>query len=591
MRRAVASASPGRCGRSARSGMIHPCARPPGHRDRAARHAAPRSPTSRRRWASARAARALRHPRRQGEPRRRRRAGGPATGPLRRRDGGHPTPLGEGKTTTTVGLGQALACIGRQATIAIRQASMGPTFGIKGGAAGGGYSQVVPFENLNLHLTGDLHAVTAANNLLAAMVDNHLYNGNALGLDPHGDHLEAGPRRQRPLAAQHRQRPRHQQDGIPRRDGVRHHRGLRGDGRARAGHSLRDLRERMGRIVVGYTADGEPVTAEQLKAAGAMTVIMRDAIKPNLLQTLEHTPGPRPRRPVRQHRPRQLVGRGRPDRHPRRRVPRHRGRLRRRHGGRALLQHQVPHLGPGARRRRGRDDGARHEAALGPAPGRGRSPAPAGHAGGEPRGGAARRGQPAGPPGHRAPPRRHARGRHQRHSRATSRPSTPPSGRSPPRSGARAAVCTHFERRRQGGGRAGRGGRRGGGGAGRVPHALRRRRHAAPEDRGHRHRGLRGRRRRLPAGGGEPARHLRAGRVRLACRCASPRRTSPSPRTRRSWAPRGAGACPSARPGPMWGPGSSTWSAATCAPCPGCPHSPAAERIDIDESGNVVGLY
>jgi hypothetical protein len=97
-----------------------------------------------------------------------------------------PTPLGEGKTTTTVGLGQALACIGKRATIAIRQASMGPTFGIKGGAAGGGYSQVVPFENLNLHLTGDLHAVTAANNLLAAMVDNHLYGGNALGLDPHG---------------------------------------------------------------------------------------------------------------------------------------------------------------------------------------------------------------------------------------------------------------------------------------------------------------------------------------------------------------------------------------------------------------------
>jgi formate--tetrahydrofolate ligase len=95
-----------------------------------------------------------------------------------------PTPLGEGKTTTTVGLGQAMACIGRQATIALRQASMGPTFGIKGGAAGGGYSQVVPFETLNLHLTGDLHAVTAANNLLAAMVDNHLYTGNALGLDP-----------------------------------------------------------------------------------------------------------------------------------------------------------------------------------------------------------------------------------------------------------------------------------------------------------------------------------------------------------------------------------------------------------------------
>ena len=119
-----------------------------------------------------------------------------------------PTPLGEGKTTTTIGLGQAFGCLGKQATIAIRQASMGPTFGIKGGAAGGGYSQVVPFENLNLHLTGDLHAVTAANNLLAAMVDNHLQQGNALGIDPHSDHLETGARRQRPIAAQHRDRSR-----------------------------------------------------------------------------------------------------------------------------------------------------------------------------------------------------------------------------------------------------------------------------------------------------------------------------------------------------------------------------------------------
>ena len=119
-----------------------------------------------------------------------------------------PTPLGEGKTTTTIGLGQALGCLGKKATIAIRQASMGPTFGIKGGAAGGGYSQVVPFENLNLHLTGDLHAVTAANNLLAAMVDNHLQQGNALGLDPHGITWRTGARRQRPFATQHRDRPR-----------------------------------------------------------------------------------------------------------------------------------------------------------------------------------------------------------------------------------------------------------------------------------------------------------------------------------------------------------------------------------------------
>ena len=120
-----------------------------------------------------------------------------------------PTPLGEGKTTTTIGLGQALACIGRQATIAIRQASMGPTFGIKGGAAGGGYSQVVPFENLNLHLTGDMHAVTAANNLLAAMVDNHLYTATPRARSARR-HLEAGARRQRPLAPPHRERTRHE---------------------------------------------------------------------------------------------------------------------------------------------------------------------------------------------------------------------------------------------------------------------------------------------------------------------------------------------------------------------------------------------
>ena len=139
-----------------------------------------------------------------------------------------PTPLGEGKTTTTLGLGQAMRHIGQRATIAIRQASMGPTFGIKGGAAGGGYSQVVPFEALNLHLTGDMHAVTAANNLLSAMVDNHLYHGNALGLDPSHHHLAPGARRQRSLPAQHRHRasaPR--EDGVPRQARLRHHRGRR----------------------------------------------------------------------------------------------------------------------------------------------------------------------------------------------------------------------------------------------------------------------------------------------------------------------------------------------------------------------------
>ncbi len=201
-----------------------------------------------------------------------------------------PTPLGEGKTTTTVGLGQALACIGKRATIAIRQASMGPTFGIKGGAAGGGYSQVIPFENLNLHLTGDLHAVTAANNLLAAMVDNHLYGGNALGLDPNGITwkrvLDINDRSLRSIVSGLGSK----QDGVPRQTGFDITAASEVMAVLALARSLRDLRERMGRIVVGYTDSGEPVTAEQLKAAGAMTVIMRDAIKPNLLQTLENTP-------------------------------------------------------------------------------------------------------------------------------------------------------------------------------------------------------------------------------------------------------------------------------------------------------------
>jgi formate--tetrahydrofolate ligase len=201
-----------------------------------------------------------------------------------------PTPLGEGKTTTTIGLGQALATIGRQATIAIRQASMGPTFGIKGGAAGGGYSQVVPFEKLNLHLTGDLHAVTAANNLLAAMVDNHLRQGNGLGIDPHGITwrrvLDVNDRSLRNIVSGLGSG----EDGIPRETGFDITAASEVMAVLALATSLQDLRARLGRIVVGYTAGGEPVTAEQLKTAGAMTVIMRDALKPNLLQTLENTP-------------------------------------------------------------------------------------------------------------------------------------------------------------------------------------------------------------------------------------------------------------------------------------------------------------
>jgi formate--tetrahydrofolate ligase len=201
-----------------------------------------------------------------------------------------PTPLGEGKTTTTVGLGQALARIGKQATIAIRQASMGPTFGIKGGAAGGGYSQVVPFETLNLHLTGDLHAVTAANNLLAAMVDNHMHQGNALGLDRHGITwrrvLDVNDRSLRNIVSGLGTR----EDGTPRQTGFDISAASEVMAVLALATSLQDLRARFGRIVVGYTSSGEPVTAEQLKAAGAMTVIMRDALQPNLLQTIENTP-------------------------------------------------------------------------------------------------------------------------------------------------------------------------------------------------------------------------------------------------------------------------------------------------------------
>jgi formate--tetrahydrofolate ligase len=201
-----------------------------------------------------------------------------------------PTPLGEGKTTTTIGLGQALACIGKQATVAIRQASMGPTFGIKGGAAGGGYSQAVPFETLNLHLTGDLHAVTAANNLLAAMVDNHLHQGNALALDPRGITwkrvLDVNDRSLRNIVSGLGTN----EDGTPRETGFDITAASEVMAILALSDSLQDMRARFGRIVVGYTAAGEPVSAEQLKAAGAMTVIMRDAIMPNLLQTLERTP-------------------------------------------------------------------------------------------------------------------------------------------------------------------------------------------------------------------------------------------------------------------------------------------------------------
>jgi formate--tetrahydrofolate ligase len=201
-----------------------------------------------------------------------------------------PTPLGEGKTTTCVGLTQGLSARGALAVVDLRQASMGPTFGIKGGAAGGGYSQVVPMERINLHLTGDFHAITAAHNLLAAMVDNELHFGSPHGLDPRNVTwrrvLDVNDRALRNVVVGLGARL----DGVPRQSGF--------DITAASeimviltlSTSLADLRERLGRIVVGTTSSGEPVTADDLEAAGAMAVILKDAIKPNLLQTLEGGP-------------------------------------------------------------------------------------------------------------------------------------------------------------------------------------------------------------------------------------------------------------------------------------------------------------
>lgn len=200
-----------------------------------------------------------------------------------------PTPLGEGKTTTTVGLGQALSLIGKRATIAIRQPSMGPTFGIKGGAAGGGYSQVVPMERLNLHLTGDMHAITAAHNLLAAMIDNQIHHHEAL-VDRDSVTwrrvMDVSDRVLRNIIVGLGTR----EDGVIRQTGFDITAASEVMTVLALTNSLRDMRARLGRIVIGNTTDGKPITAEELSAAGAMTVILRDAIKPNLLQTLENTP-------------------------------------------------------------------------------------------------------------------------------------------------------------------------------------------------------------------------------------------------------------------------------------------------------------
>ena len=202
----------------------------------------------------------------------------------------NPTPAGEGKTTTSVGLGQAFAKMGKKAVIALREPSLGPCFGIKGGAAGGGYAQVVPMEDLNLHFTGDFHAITSANNLLAAMLDNHIQQGNALQIDPRQvvwkRCVDMNDRVLRNIVV-----------GL----------GNKMDGMVREDHfvitvaseimailcladDLQDLKRRIGRIIVAYDFSGNPVTADDLQATGAMTALLKDAIKPNLIQTLEHTP-------------------------------------------------------------------------------------------------------------------------------------------------------------------------------------------------------------------------------------------------------------------------------------------------------------
>ncbi|TDB38893.1 MAG: formate--tetrahydrofolate ligase [Actinobacteria bacterium] len=201
-----------------------------------------------------------------------------------------PTPLGEGKTLTTVGLGQAFRTLGRTAITTIRQPSLGPVFGIKGGAAGGGYSQVLPMEDFNLHLTGDAHAIAAAHNLCAAFLDNHLHHGNTLGIEPHSVTwrrvVDVSDRALRGIVVGLGGR----MNGVPRESGFDIVAASELMAILALAEDLHDLRARIGRIVVATTRDGRPVTTEDLQVAGAMTVLMRDAIKPNLLQNLEGGP-------------------------------------------------------------------------------------------------------------------------------------------------------------------------------------------------------------------------------------------------------------------------------------------------------------
>ena len=201
-----------------------------------------------------------------------------------------PTPAGEGKTTTTIGLADGLRRIGKEAVVAMREPSLGPVFGIKGGAAGGGYAQVIPMEDINLHFTGDFHAIGAANNLLAAMLDNHIQQGNALGIDTRKITwkrcVDMNDRQLRSIVDGLGGR----MNGTPREDGFDITVASEIMAVLCLANSVSDLKERLGRIIVGYTYDDKPVTARDLKAQGAMAALLRDALKPNLVQTLEGTP-------------------------------------------------------------------------------------------------------------------------------------------------------------------------------------------------------------------------------------------------------------------------------------------------------------
>ena len=201
-----------------------------------------------------------------------------------------PTPAGEGKTTTTVGLADGLRKIGKKSMVALREPSLGPVFGVKGGAAGGGYAQVVPMEDINLHFTGDMHAIGAANNLLAAMIDNHIYQGNALGIDPtqitwHRC-VDMNDRQLRFVV----NGLNGHSNGVPREDSFDITVASEVMAILCLARDLEDLKQRLGKIIIGYSYDNRPVTAGDLKAAGAMAALLKDALKPNLVQTLEHTP-------------------------------------------------------------------------------------------------------------------------------------------------------------------------------------------------------------------------------------------------------------------------------------------------------------